>query len=200
MHGIIACHECDMLQQIGSLPEGGVVKCARCGSTLYHKKRNSLERTLAFAFAGLILLVLANSFPFLSIKIGSQMRETTLATGIHELYLEGDQAVAILVFITTILVPFVQVACMLYLLVPIKFGRIPLKLPQVLRFLRNLQPWSMMEVFMLGILVSMVKLAKMAKIVPGISLISFIALIFTTAAMIVSLDPHLIWEKWDKHR
>jgi paraquat-inducible protein A len=108
--------------------------------------------------------------------------------------------VAILVFITTILAPFVQVTCMLYLLVPIRFGRIPAKLPQVLRFLHGLQPWSMMEVFMLGILVSIVKLAKMAHIIPGISLISFIALIFVTAAMTVSLDSHLLWEKWDQRR
>jgi paraquat-inducible protein A len=59
-------------------------------------------------------------------------------------------------------------------------------------------PWSMMEVFMIGILVSVVKLAGMAKIIPGISLYSFLALIFVLAAMIVSLDSHLIWQKWEK--
>jgi paraquat-inducible protein A len=71
-------------------------------------------------------------------------------------------------------------------------------LPRVMRFLEHVLPWSMMEVFMIGILVSVVKLAGMAKIIPGISLYSFLALIFVLAAMIVSLDSHLIWQKWEK--
>ena len=79
------------------------------------------------------------------------------------------QVIAILVFFTTVLVPLIQMLCLLYILVPLKFGRIPRHLPQVFRFVRGLQPWSMMEVFMAGILVSIVKLAKMAKIIPGIA-------------------------------
>jgi paraquat-inducible protein A len=66
--------------------------------------------------------------------------------------------------------------------------------------LQHIQPWGMMEVFMVGILVSVVKLAKMAKIIPGISLYSFLALIFVLSAMTVSLDGHLIWQKWGAHR
>jgi paraquat-inducible protein A len=146
MDSFIACHECD------------VIHC------------NSLERTLAFAFAGLILFILANSFPFLGLKIGSQVRETTLITGIHELYLQGKQVIAILVLITTVLAPFIQMMCLFYILLPLKFGRLPRRLPWVLRFLQRIQPWGMMEVFMVGILVSVVKLAGMAKIIPGITL------------------------------
>ena len=143
---------------------------------------------------------LANLFPFLGLKIGAQIRETTLITGIYELYVQGMQVIAILVLITTVLVPFVQMMCLFYVLLPLKFGRMPKKLPRVVRFLHSIQPWSMMEVFLVGILVSMVKLAKMAKIIPGISLYSFLALIFVLAAMTVSLDTHLIWQKWDEHR
>ena len=83
---------------------------------------------------------------------------------------------------------------------PLKFNFIPRGLPRVFRFVRHLAPWSMMEVFMLGILVSVVKLAKMAKIVPGVALFSFLALIFVMAAMTASLDSHLIWEKWENRR
>jgi paraquat-inducible protein A len=90
--------------------------------------------------------------------------------------------------------------CLFYILVPLKFGRVPGSLPRVLRFLHSMGPWSMMEVFMVGILVSVVKLAKMAIIIPGISLYSFLALIFVLTAMTVSLDSHLIWHKWEEHR
>jgi paraquat-inducible protein A len=200
VNSLIACHDCDLIHRIKSLPAKGTANCIRCGAVLYKHKPNSLDRTLAFAMAGLILFILANSFPFLGLRIGAEIRETTLITGIYELYVQGMQVIAILVLLTTVLVPFIQMMCLFYILMPLKFGRLPQKLPWVLRFLRNLQPWSMVEVFMVGILVSVVKLAKMAEIIPGISLYSFLALIFVLTAMTVSLDAHLIWQKWDENR
>ena len=200
MDSLIACHECDVIHRIKTLPAKGAAHCIRCGAVLYKHKPNSLERTLAFALAGLILFILANSFPFLGLKIGAQVRETTLITGIHELYVQGMQIIAVLVLITTILAPLIQMMCMFYVLLPMKFGRVPRMLPRVLRFLERVLPWSMMEVFMIGILVSVVKLAGMAKIIPGISLYSFLALIFVLAAMTVSVDSHLIWQKWEEHQ
>ncbi len=193
----IACHECDLIHRVRPLPPGGKAGCVRCGAVLYQNKRNSLDRTLAFVLAGLTLFILANSFPFLALRIGSQVRQTTLITGIQELYLQHMQAVAILVLFTTILAPLFQMICLLYILLPLRVDRTPLRLPLVFRFVHSIQPWSMMEVFMVGILVSVVKLAKMAQIIPGISLFSFLALIFVLAAMTVSLDDHLIWHKWE---
>jgi paraquat-inducible protein A len=200
MDAFIACHDCDLIHRIKPLPVKGAANCIRCGAVLYKHKPNSLDRTLAFAIAGLILFILANSFPFLALRIGSQVRETTLITGIHELYVQGVQVIAILVLLTTVLVPFTQMICLFYILLPLKFGRLPKRLPRVFRFLQSVQPWGMMEVFMVGILVSVVKLAKMAKIIPGISLYSFLALIFVLTAMTVSLDSHLIWQKWEEDR
>jgi len=200
MESLIACHDCDLVHRIKVLPIKGAAHCIRCGAVLYKHKPNSLERSLAFAFAALILFILANSFPFLGLKIGSQVRQTTLITGIYELYVQGMQVVAILVLITTVVAPVVQMMCIFYVILPLKFGRLPRSLPRVFRFLDHVMPWSMMEVFMVGILVSLVKLAKMAKVIPGVSLYSFLALIFILAAMSVSLDDHLIWEKWEEQR
>ena len=196
---LIACHECDLLHRLRPLAAGEKVSCVRCGAILYQRKPNSLERTLAFVLAGLILYILANTFPFLALKIGSQVRETTLITGIQELFTQKMQAVAVLVFFTTILAPLLQMICLLYILLPLRLGRVPRRLPAVFRFMHTLQPWSMMEVFMVGILVSVVKLAKMAQIIPGMALFSFLALIFVLAAMTVALDDHLIWHKWEAH-
>ena len=200
MDSFIACHECDVIHRIKPLAGKGAAHCIRCGAVLYKHKPNSRDRTLAFALGGLILFILANSFPFLALRIGSQIRETTLITGIHELYRQGMQEIAILVLLTTVLVPFTQMICLFYILLPLKFGRVPKNLPWVLRFFQRLQPWGMMEVFMVGILVSLVKLANMAKVIPGNSLYSFLALIFVLAAMTVSLDAHQIWQKWEAHR
>ena len=200
MSSLIACHDCDLIQRLPHISEAGTIQCIRCGAVLHQKIRNSIERTLSLTLAGLVLFGLANAFPFLAFKVGAQVRQTTLLTGIQELYAQGLPELSVIVLLTTVLVPLAQMICMLYILLPLKFRRIPLKLPQVFRFIRHLQPWNMMEVFMLGILVSVVKLAKMAQIVPGVALFSFLALIFVMAAMTASLDSHLIWEKWDQKR
>jgi paraquat-inducible protein A len=100
------------------------------------------------------------------------------------------QLIAILVLLTTVLVPFTQMLCLLYILLPLKFHRLPKELPRVFRFVNRVG----------GILVSLVKLAGMAKIIPGISLFSFLALIFVLAAMIVSLDSHLVWHIWGENQ
>jgi paraquat-inducible protein A len=168
MDSMIACHECDLIHRIRTLPPKGSANCIRCGAVLYKHKPNSLDRTLAFAMAGLILFILANSFPFLGLKIGAQFRETNLITnlitGIYELYVQGMQVIAILVLLTTVLVPFTQMMCLFYIILPLKFGRLPKRLPGVLRFLNSLQPWSMMEVFMVGILVSWAKWGKLSPV------------------------------------
>jgi paraquat-inducible protein A len=194
----MACHDCDLIQRLPHISDSDTVQCIRCGAVLHQKKRNSIERTLALTMAGLILFGLANAFPFLAFKLEAKVRQTTLLTGIQELYTQGMPELAVIVLLTTVLVPLGQMLCMLYILLPLKFNIIPRGLPRVFRFVRHLAPWSMMEVFMLGILVSVVKLAKMAKIVPGVSLFSFLALIFVLAAMTASLDSHLIWEKWEE--
>ena len=200
MDSLIACHECDLIHRVKSLPAQGVANCTRCGSVLYRHKPNSIDRTLALSMAGLVLFVLAISFPFLALKMESQHHQTSLITGIKVLYNQGMQGLAVVVLLTTILAPLAQLLGMFYLLLPLRHNRIPPQFAPIFRFVRGLQPWSMMEVFMLGILVSVVKLAKMAQILPGVAIFSFLALIVVLAAATVSLDPHEIWHRWEKLR
>lgn len=200
MDPLIACHECDLIHRVKPLPKKGVANCTRCGSVLYRHKPNSLERTLALSLAGLVLFMLANSFPFLALKTDSQLHQTNLITGITELYTQGMQGLAVVVLLTTVLAPLAQLLGMIYLLLPLRHDHIPPKFAPIFRFVRSMQPWSMMEVFMLGILVSVVKLAKMAQIVPGIAIFSFFFLILVLAATTVSLDPQEVWHRWEKLR
>ena len=189
-----------MIHRVKSVPVKATANCSRCGAVLYRNKPNSIDRTLALILAGLILFVLANAFPFLALKMESQFHQTTLITGIKELYLQDMKGLAILVLFTTIVAPLTQLLGLLYVLLPLHFHRVPPKLAPVFRFVHSLQPWSMMEIFMIGILVAIVKLAKMAQIVPGISIFSFFALILVLASATVSLNPHEVWKRWEEHR
>ncbi len=194
-NSMIACHQCDLLHRVRPLTHGGVAQCMRCGAVLYRRKKDSLNRTLALTIAGLILFVVANSYPFLAMKSEGLMQETTLLAGVKELYAQNMWGLAVLVLFTTFLTPFIQLSGMLYVLLPLKLNRLPWRLPFIFRFLQNIQPWGMMEVFMLGILVAIVKLAKMASIIPGIALYSFAALILVLAGAMASLDPDIVWDR-----
>ena len=101
--------------------------------------------------------------------------------------------VAVLVFFTTIVVPAVQLGAMTYLLLSLRMGRVPRRLPFALRALQAVRPWGMIEVFILGLLVSLVKLGGMAKVAPGIALWSFGGLLVMIAAAVASFDARAIW-------
>ncbi len=198
MESFIACHECDLLHQRRSLPSGGAARCIRCGAVLYRHKRDSLNRVLALTISGLILFIVANAYPFLTFRLEAQIQETTLISGVLELYAQGMWIVAGVVFLTSILMPLLELIGMLYILLPLKFNLRPWKFPIIFRLVRSFKPWGMMEVFMLGILVSFVKLAKMASLIPGIALYAFLVLIFVLAASAASLDPHIVWSRIEK--
>jgi len=200
MDALIACHECDLLQQSPALPMGGTARCPRCGAVLYRRKRNSLDRVLALTIAGLILFMVANVYPFLTFRLEARIQETTLITGIIELYHQGMWMVAGVVLLTSIVVPLLELTGMLYVLLPLKVNRCAWKMPLFFRTIRIFKPWGMMEVFMVGILVAFVKLSKMASIIPGMALYAFMMLIFVLAASAASLDPHIVWNRLEDRR
>ncbi len=193
---LIKCHECDLLQVKPPLPSGGAALCSRCGAVLHRDRPDSLNRTLALTLAGLILFIVANSFPFLSFQMQGQITDTTLFSGVKNLYLEDMWALAAIVLFTSILAPGIQLMLLLVVLLPLALmKRLPRGFGRLFRWVKTLTPWGMMDVFMLGILVSVVKLAEMATIVPGTSLFAFVVLIFILAAAQASLDPAIVWER-----
>lgn len=192
---LVACSDCDLLYRLRPVRPGEVVRCARCGALLHEGKRNSLERTLALVLAALVLYVLANVFPFLGLKEGGMVQETTLLSGVRELYRQEFWGVATLVLLTTLVVPLVEIVGLLYVLVPLQRGRVPWQLPRIYRLVRLVHPWGMLEVFMVGILVSVVKLARTAEIIPGVALYSFAALVLVLAGAMQTLDPHAVWSR-----
>ena len=177
------------------MPPGGSARCPRCGCILYRRVKNSIDRTLALAIGGAILFVVANLFPFLAFKMDGNVTQTTLSTGITSLYQQGYLFVAFLVLLTTILAPFLQLLSLLYVMTSLKLGLRGRSAVPVFHLLGRIENWSMMEVFLLGILVSLVKLVDMAQIVPGIALWSFALLIPILAGATASLDRELVWRR-----
>jgi paraquat-inducible protein A len=197
---IVACPDCDLLNRLSDETRASQL-CMRCGAILYKHRPNSIERSLALTLAALMMFLLSNNFPFLAIKNGAFIQETTLLTGVRELWKQGLQGLSLLVFLTCVLVPLMQMLGLLYILAPLQWSHRPAPHAVcVFRLVHEIAPWGMMEVFMIGILVALVKLGHMATIIPGISVFSFGILIFVMAAAFSSLDPPLLWDRLDLRR
>jgi paraquat-inducible protein A len=192
---LTACHECDLLQREAALPQGGVAHCGRCGAELYRSHPHSLERALALTAGAIVLFVIANSFPIIGLQLDGQVIQTTLFNTVRALWDEEMESVAALVFVTTIAMPALQLFAVAYLLLPLRLGYVPAHFTLVFRTLQTVRPWGMVEVFMLGVLVSLVKLAHLAGVVAGIALWSFAALMLVMAGISAVFDARGLWAR-----
>ena len=192
---LIACHECDLLHRVVPLAKGGKARCSRCGAALYQERPGALERSAAFYLAALICFVFANGYPFLSLKIGARMETVYLANSAWALVADGMPLLGLLVLLTSLLFPLSMMVGHLYLLLPRLRHRRPAACGWVFRNLRRIAPWSMVSIFMLGTLISVVKLLDLAEVIPGIGAAFFVAMMLCMAAAEASFDPHLIWPR-----
>ncbi|MGD2057037.1 MAG: paraquat-inducible protein A, partial [Gammaproteobacteria bacterium] len=122
---LIACHECDTVCRIPALKAGSAARCQCCNTVLVQRPRGGLERTIALFLAALILLILANAFPFLTLDIQGREEVTTLLGASIGLYRAGMGELAIVVLITSVLGPALLIASSLYVLLVVHY-RLPL--------------------------------------------------------------------------
>jgi paraquat-inducible protein A len=128
-------------------------------------------------------------------EIQGQRTEALVLQGAWRLYQEGEPLVGGIVFLTAFVFPLVQIVGLLAILIPVRLALAPRYLVPVFRMVSEAKPWSMVEVFMLGVLVSLVKLAHLAGIVPGAALGAFAVLMFVMAAIAAVFDPRDLWAR-----
>jgi paraquat-inducible protein A len=192
-----ACPECDLLVHEIPLPPGGTACCRCCGAPLYRNLPDSINRSLALTIAAAIMFLIANSFPVLGINLQGNGNAVTLLQAVYDLWEQDMRLVSSLTFVTAILAPALELGMMLYLLVPLYQGRVPVGTGLIMRLLQMIKPWGMVEVFMLGILVSLVKLVQDFRIIPGVALWSFGGLTLLLAALASSFNPRDVWSQLD---
>jgi paraquat-inducible protein A len=184
---LIACHDCDLLQRETALQPGGTAVCSRCNAVLYRNNPGNVERTLAITIAAAILFAISNALPIVGIESRGDHNTCTLFGAVLTLWNDHMELIAGLVFITTILFPALELAMMIVLLAT------PRPPPLVLRLVLAARPWAMVEVFMLGLLVSVQKLSHLATIVPDVALWSFGALMVLFSALRATFNVGDIW-------
>jgi paraquat-inducible protein A len=195
---LIACHDCDLLQREIPLRKGCAASCSRCGAKLYRNATDSIDRTLAYMLAAGVLYVIANTNAIFGIEANGALTTITLYQAVGSLWDQDMKLVACVVFITAILVPAVELVSLVYLLVPLKQEIVPRGYTLLMRTLQYVRPWSMIEVLMLGVLVSLVKLTNNFKVVTGVALWSFAGLTLLLAAAAASFSARDVWSRIDE--
>jgi paraquat-inducible protein A len=190
----LTCPDCDLIVEFAPLRAKQRAFCPRCGHLLTHRSFRALERSTAFALAGLLFLVLANIYPFLSFSVSGQEQVMTLLQSSQELYRNGSKVLAFFVLAFIIVIPALIIFSLLLVLIPIILKRRPVIGQQLwARFIFTLGPWSMVEVFILGVLASLTKIASMATIVLGLSFWAYVAFTLCFLISLSALDRYQFW-------
>lgn len=190
---LVICHECDLICQDAALCSGGAAYCPRCKAKLFTNSRATLDQALALAVTGAILFLIMNAFPLMALNLQQTTHDTTMFEAALAMWDKDMHLLAMLVMITTIIAPALHIGLEILVLCLIKFGDASNALAAPMFLLRKLRPWNMVEVFMLGLLVSLVKLRDIADIIVGPAFWSCAGLIFVTAILGSMLTPRNIW-------
>jgi paraquat-inducible protein A len=192
---LIACLHCDLLQRLPDLAPGASARCPRCDKELWRRREDSLNRTLALTLGAVMLYIVANSVPMLGLTIVGRDASTTVIGGAIHLWDNDQEIVAILVLLTAVIAPALQISLMLAIVLGARREHPPRWVGTLLRHHPVSRIWSMIEVMMLGVLVALVKIADYATVIPGLALFLLGALVFVLAGMQAAFDSREVWER-----
>ncbi len=193
-HGLRGCRSCGLVSR--APPVAPVVRCPRCGVPMPLRKRDSLQRTLAYLVAAAILYVPANVLPVMtteSVVFGEQSH--TILGGIVELWESGSWELAVIVWVASIAVPIAKMV-VLALLVATAYRGSPWRRPEratLYRYVQAVGHWSFLDVFVVVLLAGMVRFGAFANVQPEPGLLAFGAVVILTMLAASSFDPRLIW-------
>ena len=197
---LVSCGTCQLVNRLQALPPKAYATCRRCGARLTHRKPNSLARTWALLIAAYILYIPANVYPIMTVISFGAGDPDTILSGVQSLWESGLWPLAVLVFFASITVPLIKLFGLTFLLVSVqrKWQWRPRARTAIYRVTEAVGRWSMIDIFMISILVALVRLEAIATIEPGPAATSFAAVVILTMFAAMSFDPRLIWDALKK--
>ena len=193
--GLYSCHTCGLLSQ--AVPSSGEAWCTRCGARLHFRKPDSIGRTWALLIAGYILYLPANLLPIMDTGSLFRAHSDTIMSGIVYLWLSGSWHLAVIVFIASILVPAGKLLALTALVLSVQRGSVggQLQRTRLYRVVEVVGRWSMLDIYVLALLVALVQLQSLATIKAGPGAIAFGSVVVVTMFAAMTFDPRLIWDR-----
>jgi paraquat-inducible protein A len=204
--GLIACHFCDTLNQVPEVSEPNdsasqnqEYHCSCCQSAIHSRIPNSLSTTWALLIAAIILYIPANTLPIMTVVMWGDGQPDTIMSGVFHLFDSGMWPLALLIFVASIFIPVLKLIILTGLLLSVYFKSHwkPRDRTVLYRITEFVGRWSMVDIFVIGILVSLVQFGNTASVSPGIGALSFAAVVILTMFAAHTFDPRLIWDVID---
>lgn len=191
--GLVSCHNCYQLSDYkNSL-------CSHCGHSIASRKRHSLQYTIALLVTSIILYIPANVLPIMYTSTFGNSEENTIFSGVAIFWKYGDYPIAIIIFVASVLIPMAKMLALAWLcaIVLLKKKQKPYEHVILYRVTEWVGRWSMVDVFVVVILVTLIQLGNILSITPGIAAIAFAGVVVCTMLAALSFDPRLIWDTAD---
>jgi paraquat-inducible protein A len=199
--GLIACSVCHLLSP-APRPErpAKAGKCPRCGATLRSRKPDSIARTWALVIAAAILYIPANVLPMTTVTSLGRTQSDTILSGVIYFVQSGSWPIALIIFIASIFVPVLKLFILSYLLISVQHQSHfrPKDRTRLFLITEAVGRWSMLDIFVVTILVALVNLGALATIQAGPAALYFAAVVVITMLAAMSFDPRLIWDAKEK--
>jgi paraquat-inducible protein A len=192
--GILICHECHQLNRHD--PEAHGQTCSRCGARVHPRRPDSLARTWALLITAAILYVPANLLPIMTVNSLGKGAPSTIMGGVVELIHFGMWPIAAVVFVASILVPTFKLVGIALLLFSVQRHQ-PMSAQQrilMYRFIEWIGRWSMIDIFVIAILVALVRFGNLASIEANMGAVAFASVVVLTMLAAITFDPRLIWD------
>jgi len=192
--GLVTCTTCGKLHRAAG--DAAAVYCRRCGGRLHSRRPHSLQRAWAFLITGLLLYFPANLFPIMVTESFGRPEQNTIFSGIVFLWAHGSYFVATVIFLASVVVPIAKFLVIFYLLGSVhRRSRLALKEKvHLYRLTEIIGPWSMVDVFVVALLVALVKMGGIASVRPGVAATAFAAMVAMTMLSAMSFDPRTLWD------
>lgn len=190
--GMASCHDCGKLARLTEPHQ----RCSRCGGALHFRKSDSLARSWALLIASAILYVPANVLPITRTAALGNVQSDTIMSGVIYFLHHGDWPLALIIFSASVAVPFLKILAMIFLLTMAQRRSAwrPLDRTKLYRLTEVVGRWSMIDVFVVTVLVALVQLGILANIQAGPGAMYFGIVVILTMLAAHSFDPRLIWD------
>jgi paraquat-inducible protein A len=200
MDKVVACETCGLVQEVDEVPRNAVAKCARCNFKIIHRRPDSRSRTLAFTLAAAILYFPSNLYPIVTAEYQGQFVQTTVFQGIRALWEDGQYFISGLVFCTSMLTPALKILGLIFITLTLDWKSFKGTRAWIYKMIRIVDPWNMLEVFLLAICVSMVEMGEVATVHPGRGVFSFAAVVVLTLFATFTFDPRMLWDRPEERK
>ena len=191
--GLLACLTCGLLSRA---PPAAAAACPRCGRHLHARKPAALLRAWTFLVSAMVLYVPANILPIMESESIFGSQRDTILSGVVFLWSSGSWPFAVIVFVASIVVPLLKMLALITILIAVHHGvkRHCEDLARLYRLLEVIGRWSMLDIYVVAILVTLVQIQLLATVTPGTGAAAFGAVVVLTMLATMSFDPRLIWD------